>query len=152
MKCDFPALLTPGLHRLTLEDIHSLAVDPFPEDVRRARLYSRLAVWASELRSCGVSGTLWLDGSFLTAKPEPEDIDCILWNPDWTHAPNLTSEVRQQLERLLDKTSAKRGFGLDLYIEKPAESELIHRQAYWRGFFGYCHDQVTAKGLAEVGI
>ncbi len=152
MKLDFPPLLAPGMHKLTLSDLHTVAVSPFPSDVQRAELYQNLATWAASLTACGVSGTLWLDGSFLTEKPNPGDIDCIIWYPQWLSAEVATVANQQQVTRLLDKPTAKSLFGLDLYVETPDQPQLIHRQAYWRGFFGFCHDKVTAKGLAEVGI
>lgn len=151
-KQDFPALLAPGMHTLTLPGIHALAVAPFPGDARRGGLYDNLQKWTEALNACGVRGTLWLDGSFLTEKPGPSDIDCVLWSPNWLSPANVTPHSEQQVRRLLDKPTVKGLFDLDLYIEVPDQLQLIHRQAYWRGFFGFCHDRVTAKGLAEVNI
>ena len=149
-KPDFPALLGPGMHSLTLADIHVIAVASFPDNALRAGLYDNLIRWAGALSACGVNGTLWLDGSFLTEKPEPSDIDCVLWYPQWSSPEHHSAANELQLMRLLDKSSAKALFDLDLYVEVPDDQDLVHRQAYWRGFFGYCHDRVTAKGLAEV--
>jgi len=151
-KPDHPALLAPGMHSLTLAGLQALAVTPFPGDGRRARLYESLLTWIGGLNACGVGGTLWLDGSFLTEKPDPSDIDCVLWSPRWLSPEYATPENEQQVWRLLDKPSARALFDLDLYLERPDQDQLIHQQAYWRGFFGFCHDRVTAKGLAEVSI
>ncbi|MGN6118701.1 MAG: DUF6932 family protein [Rhodanobacter sp.] len=151
-KPDFPALLAPGIHNLTMPALHALAVAPFVGDVQRNDLYQRFTTWLGGLHACGVSGSLWLDGSFLTEKQGPSDIDCVLWYPDWTSPASATPANEQQVRHLLDKASARSLFGLDLYIEMPDPAELMHRQAYWRGLFGFCHDRVTAKGLAEVGV
>jgi hypothetical protein len=70
-KPDFPPLLQPGLHNITLLQVHALAVAPFDHDQRRHDLYQKLAAWVGALQALGVGGTLWLDGSFLTEKPEP---------------------------------------------------------------------------------
>lgn len=151
-KPDFPALLQPGMHSLTLQAVHALAVAPFPQDARRQDLHQKLVSWTGALQACGVGGTLWLDGSFLTEKFGPSDIDCVLWYPQWTSQASATPTNEQQVRCLLDKPTAKGLFDLDLYVEMPHQSQLIHRQAYWRGFFGFCHDRVTAKGVAEVSI
>ena len=151
-KLDFPALLKPGMHKLTMSGLQALAVDPFPGATQRAILYQSLMNWINVVTACGASGTLWLDGSFLTEKPDPGDIDCVLWYPRWSSPASATPANEHQIRSLLDKATAKSIYGLDLYIESPTQSELVHRQAYWRGFFGFCHDRVTAKGLAEVGI
>jgi len=151
-KPDFPALLVPGVHDLSLGDLHALAVAPFPEDRQRATLYQNLTNWTAALSAYGVGGTLWVDGSFLTEKPGPSDIDCVFWSPYWGPAARQSPADMQQVTQLLDGPTAKNLFGLDLYLEMPEADELLHRQAYWRGLFGFCHDRVTAKGLAEVRI
>ena len=151
-KPDFPALLEPGMHPLTLESPHELAVAPFPNDSRRAELYEKLRLWASALRASGVRGTLWLDGSFLTEKVGPSDIDCILWNPSWVDEKGATDQVKSEVLKLLDRASAGALFNLDFFMETPAPDRVFHREAYWRGILGFCHDRVTAKGFAEIGL
>lgn len=151
-KPDFPALLPPGLHPSTFPALHSMAVAPFESDATRTELYGRLMAWVASIQACGLGGTLWLDGSFLTEKPAPSDIDCVLWMPRWRSVADQTEENRRKLDKLLDKQLARANFGLDLYLELPPPETLIHRQAYWKGFFGYCHDGVTAKGFVEVAL
>lgn len=151
-KPDFPALLAPGMHPLTFQTLHDLAVSPFPTDERRADLYKKLCVWADALRAAGVRGTLWLDGSFLTEKQAPGDIDCILWSPSWSIEANATEEVKAKVSKLLDRASAGTLFGLDFFMETPAPDRVFHREAYWRGILGFCHDRVTAKGFAEITL
>jgi hypothetical protein len=144
-KPDHPALLQPGLHTLTLQQLHDLAVAPFPQDQRRCDLYGKLVAWMGAVKACGVSGTLWLDGSFLTEKPQPDDIDCVLWGT-MSQPPSAQA---QQLNMLLHKPTARSLYMLDVYV---APANDIHKEAYWKGLFGYCHDRVTAKGLAEVAL
>lgn len=151
-KPDFPALLAPGIHNFSMPALHALAVAPFAGDAQRNDLYQRFMAWVGALQACGVSGSLWLDGSFLTEKPGPSDIDCVLWYPHWVSAVSNTPANRQRLQRLCERVSARSQFGLDLYVEIPDAAKLIHRQAYWRGFLGFCHDRVTAKGFAEVSL
>lgn len=151
-KPDFPALLPPGMHSLTLQDLQSLAVARFPQDMQRYDLHHKLTAWAGALLACGVGGTLWLDGSFLTEKPSPEDVDCVLWNPHWVNAASATLANEQQVRHLLDHAAAKNLFRLDLYVEQPAPGVAFHREAYWRGVLGFGHDRMTAKGFAEVNL
>lgn len=151
-KSDFPALLAPGLHTLTLPQLHALAVAPFPLDARRQDLFDKLTTWAGAVHSAEARGILWLDGSFLTEKPGPDDIDCVLWSPVWATPTSATPANQQQLQRLLDQPTAKAIFGLDFYLEAPAPDMVFHREAYWRGVLGFAHDRVTAKGFAELHI
>jgi len=151
-KPDFPALLAPGLHTLTLPQLHALAVAPFPQDTRRQDLFDKLTTWAGAVRSAGARGILWLDGSFLTQKPQPNDIDCVLWSPEWATPNSATPANQQQLQRLLDRPTAKAIYGLDFYPERPSPDKVFHREAYWRGVLGFAHDRVTAKGFAKLHI
>lgn len=151
-KPDFPALLVPGLHTLTLPDLHALAVAPFPLDAQRQDLFHKLSTWAGAVQASGAGGILWLDGSFLTQKPAPDDIDCVLWNPSWSSPANATPANQQQLQHLLDRSVAETLYGLDFYVELPAPNMTFHREAYWRGVLGFAHDRITAKGFAELHI
>ncbi|WP_059844603.1 DUF6932 family protein [Burkholderia thailandensis] len=152
-KPDFPPLLQPGMHNMTIDELHALAVAPFGGDVRRQELYQNLTRWCGALQALGIAGTLWLDGSFLTEKPSPGDIDCVLWYPRWVNGLlNDTPALRQQVGNLLDKASAESIFGLDLYLEMPPPDGVFHQEAYWRGVLGFGHDRVTAKGFAEINL
>jgi len=152
IKPDFPALLAPGLHKFTMEGLYELAVLPFSGDARRAVLFQKFRQWESEVKASGIKGVMWLDGSFLNQKPGPDDIDCVIWQPKWADPVNDTAANRIALTRLFDYSSARTLYGLDLYFESPASDQLVHREAYWKGFFGYCHDRVTAKGFAELHV
>ena len=150
MKSDAPSLLQAGIHNVTSHKLKEIAVDAFPSDRRRAELFGKFLAWRDALRSCGVSGRLWLDGSFLTSKIGPGDIDLVLWCP--TFSGNLTVEQKSRISSLLDKATCRSTYELDLYFEQPEAEKLLHRQAYWKGWLGYCHDGVTAKGIAEVAL
>lgn len=64
-------LLPEGLHRATWEEV----VTRFGCTRRRSRLLAGLLEAATNLRDAGAR-YLWLDGSFTTAKPDPDDYDC----------------------------------------------------------------------------
>ena len=145
-KPDFPALLPPGIHTLSMQQLHDLAVAPFPTDQRRAQLFSNLTTWTGAVKACGIGGSLWLDGSYLTEKPAPDDIDLILW---WVQVQQVTPQAHQQLTQLLHKPTARSLYMLDVYVD---DGNDLNRQAYWKGMFGFCHDRVTAKGIAEVSL
>lgn len=149
-KPDFPALLQPGMHRLSIDQLRGLAVDPFPADLRRAELFRKFGIWTDSLTALGVCGTLWIDGSFLTQKENPGDIDCVLWNPFWRDPAAATPDDSNQVAQLLDHGVAEALYDLDFYLERTTPDQVFHREAYWRGILGYCHDRVTAKGFAEI--
>lgn len=151
-KPDFPALLPPGMHPISMQDLYNLAVLPFPGDSRRDDLFQKLSIWVNAMRAAGVCGQLWLDGSFLTEKVGPGDIDCVMWSPSWVDIALATASNRAQVSLLLDHDHAETLYDLDLYLETPAPDRIFHREAYWRGILGFCHNRVTAKGFAEITL
>ncbi len=68
-------LLPPGLHRATWDELCSR----FGGARRRERLLQGLLRVAMNLRDAGAVN-LWLDGSFVTNKPNPNDFDGV-WDP-----------------------------------------------------------------------
>lgn len=149
-KPDFPALLPPGMHSKSIQDLYDLAVAPFQGNAQREDLFRKFSAWSGSLRAEGVTGVIWIDGSFLTSKPNPSDIDCVVWSPGWGNPAAVTTNSQNTVMQLFDHATAESIFGLDLYVERPAADRVFHREAYWRGILGFCHDRITAKGFAEV--
>ncbi|ONM43132.1 hypothetical protein BXT89_14355 [Halopseudomonas pachastrellae] len=148
VKPDFPMLLQPGVQKLSMADLHALAVAPFTSQ-RRQDLFQLFTNWQNAIRQAGVSGALWVDGSYLTEKPDPGDIDCVLWQPQWTRNTPMTPADQQQIASLMDHNGVKAVYHLDLYVERVVD---FHRQAYWSGVLGFSHDRTTAKGFAEITL
>jgi hypothetical protein len=74
-KFDHPPLLAPGRHYKTLWDIKSLCVDDFPAYQRREHLYWILEEFVQSTLRHRIPCEIWIDGSFLTKKPQPSDLD-----------------------------------------------------------------------------
>jgi hypothetical protein len=76
-KFDHPPLLAPGRHFMTIVELRRLCVDPFtgPALSRRKMLYYGLEQLHQSLLVAKIPCQIIVDGSFLTAKPEPGDID-----------------------------------------------------------------------------
>lgn len=70
---DFTAqgMLPPGIHRATLEEVR----DKLGWGLRRRKLLDRLKPGLTLMKHCGID-RVYLDGSFVTEKDRPGDIDC----------------------------------------------------------------------------
>ena len=77
-KQEFPPLLPEGFHPKTLDELELLCVDGFDLSRTRQGIMEGLRRMAARLESGGVRGDLWVDGSFLTEKIDPEDVDIAL--------------------------------------------------------------------------
>lgn len=69
--------LPDGVHDCTVEELES-AFARFQESDRRVRLTGRLKEYLAEARASGIVVAVLIDGSYVTAKAEPDDIDLIV--------------------------------------------------------------------------
>ena len=70
-------LLPPGVHDCTMDEIEERFAR-FQRTNQRIRLFEKLVAYVKEARGTGLAVALLIDGSIVTAKDEPEDIDLIV--------------------------------------------------------------------------
>lgn len=78
IKPEFPPLLPQGFHPLTVDELHTLIVANFPLSQSRPELWANLLWLVDQLSSLQIKCKLWLDGSLLTEKVEPDDVDLVV--------------------------------------------------------------------------
>jgi Family of unknown function (DUF6932) len=69
--------LPEGIHEASLEELRE-RFGRFQRTDRRPALFVKLSVYLAEVRASGLVVAVIVDGSFVTAKDEPSDIDLIL--------------------------------------------------------------------------
>jgi len=131
-------LLPPGIHQLTLDQVHAL-FGQFQWSDRRPKLFQKLREFVQEVWKTGWQTEVLIDGSFvMAAVNRPEDIDIILVLPsNW----DFNAELRPFEYNLVSKVRTRRKFRFDVFAiraNSPEETNLID-------FF---HD-VNPKWLAE---
>ncbi len=138
-KQDYPPILADGLHQKTLGDIQVLCVDAFPRSVSRVRLVDGLSAMVDLLTTDGIRGNLWVDGSFVTQKVEPEDVDVVLEVPQAVFD-NATSVQKERLcwfasRQRADVTQKRLDYACDCYLfaNAPGDSDTLD---YWMRQFG----------------
>ena len=72
---EFPPLLPVGLHSMTVLELRHLCVCDFRLSQTRHRLMTGLERAIQRLLVTDIVGELWVDGSFLTCKIDPGDVD-----------------------------------------------------------------------------
>jgi len=100
--------LPPGMHTATLEEVEAV----FVTTPRRRRLFEGLRLAIQNLHTAGVR-RVFIDGSFVTTKVDPNDIDGC-W--EWTEKVHL--DLLEPV--LLDFTQARRAmrdkYGVDFFL------------------------------------
>ena len=153
-KQDFPSLLADGFHEGTLEKVQGLCVDALPFSASRVRLMAGLRAMVDLLTTDGIRGNLWIDGSFLTTKLEPNDVDVVLEVSEAM----IASATHFQKNRLkwfgskqpADRNHKLRDYTCDCYVfsDDPGSTRMRH---YWKGQFG-CDRSNNPKGIFVLQI
>jgi hypothetical protein len=74
-KPEFAPLLAPGRHTFTLPQLRDLCVEPFVGSPTREVLFRALSELFAALTAHEIPCDIWVDGSFLSEKHDPDDID-----------------------------------------------------------------------------
>lgn len=99
---EFPPLWPPGFHPASLEDVQSRCVDEIDLSTTRQKLMLDFRVVLDCLAASGITCEIWLDGSFVTAKINPSDIDFIAVVESRLYDEG-SAEVRAILDSLTDR-------------------------------------------------
>ncbi|MGK5512072.1 DUF6932 family protein [Brevibacillus formosus] len=135
--------LKPGIHPYTSDDFVLQFVEGFPNSNNRPNIYAGLVNFLSALKEVLAPHCVWLDGSYLTKKPEPNDIDLVVFyelhdiNDDEQRARVILDIIQNQSENFL----------CDAYFcFAPDPSVDPNTRNYWRGQFGFDRDD-QPKGI-----
>ena len=108
---------------------------------------------------CGiVEGEIWINGSFLTEKIDPADVDCCLMLPSRFYESG-TELQRETIDWLNSRANEpKRGFRCDIAAEIlfPEASPWHHlcepMREHWRSIFGRSVTNQQPKGIAVLRL
>ena len=111
--------LPDGIHDCTLEEATG-RLGAFHGSDRRPNLWAKFAEFLREVRECGLVEALLLDGSFVTAKPDPNDIDLILVV---SAEHDFSADLRPIEYNVLSQRSVRRRIGFDLLVARTGSEE-----------------------------
>lgn len=82
------------------EAIASEFVEPFTKSITRSATYKALQTYLIEVKTeLGIPLIIWMDGSFITKKPNPNDVDFVIF---------VDTDVFQQHQTAIQRFVAKR--------------------------------------------
>lgn len=103
-------VLPEGLYPCTMEEV-KMAFGKFRRSDRRPQLTERLMSFIQDAGNSGVVSAVVIDGSYITAKEEPSDIDLIVaLRPGL----DLTTEMRPMEYNIQSKPMVKKLYGFDV--------------------------------------
>lgn len=140
-------LISPGLHRMDMSDFKQQFVDNFTVSRTRTGIFNSFLMWKDNLIRNYRIHEIWVDGSFVTNKINPNDIDVIVYvyATDYLKLSKNWKSIR----------SAK---NIDAYMtlaiceenEKCVDPKeyyaFVNHRNYWRGQFGFDRND-NPKGI-----
>ena len=115
-------LLSGGIHDCSLEEIEA-RFGSFQGTDHRPRLWAAFRAFLGEIKAAGLGVTLLVNGSFVTAKPAPEDIDLILVLPT---GHDFSRDLSPAEYNVLSSQRVRRRHKLDLLVTR-ADSDQYRR-------------------------
>lgn len=146
-KPEYPPLFAPGFHDVEDGKLDELFVEPFPEPGVRKGLVENLRSLLAAVRATGIRAEVWLDGSFTTKKPDPADVDAVIYF-DPAEVQALDLEHQATLDELADTNRSKLKYRCDVYFVPNDRPEW---RSYWRGWFCFTRDE-EPKGIARMFV
>lgn len=103
-------VLPEGIHRCTVEECEN-TFGRFSRSDRRPRLTATLRRYVQDARDAGIAVAIVIDGSYVTEKAEPNDIDLILV---LRHDFDPSEELRPMEYNVQSKRTVRREYGIDV--------------------------------------
>jgi hypothetical protein len=138
-------LLPPGIYDCSLEEIGE-RFGTFQSTDRRPRLYEKLQVFLQQVRSTNLVIAVIVDGSFVTSKAVPNDIDLILVLPS-SH--DLRAELALMAYNVLSKRRVSRRYGFDILVARADAIEYTQSVEFFQQVRGQPH---LHKGVLRIGL
>jgi hypothetical protein len=135
-------LLPAGIHSATIAECEERFAQ-FDQSDRRIRLFENVRRLYEEVRKVPFIRQMFLVGSFVTAKSEPNDFDCLLV----IDGDQFPSELRPFEYRLVTRRAAAREFGGD--VVSVIDGSELHRR--YLAFFQTTRDGDPA-GIIELDL
>jgi hypothetical protein len=112
--------LPEGIYDCTMEEA-AQRFGVFQSSDRRPRLWARFTEFIRQLKGCGFVETIMVDGSFVTEKPNPSDIDLVLVV---TTRHDFSADLTPAHYNLLAQRRVRRRFGFDILVVKNGSENL----------------------------
>lgn len=148
-KKEYGPLFEKGFQEIGLWQLDVLFLEPFKGQEQRKYLIDRFVAFIHEFQFLGLEAEIWIDGSFTTHKPEPQDIDVLfLLNANDVNA--LNEKKASVFEELFVKREhIKARYSLDVYFIDINDEEEKNK---WILTYGFDSSNLNSKGIYKIKI
>jgi hypothetical protein len=140
---DENGLLPPGIYDCSLEEVEE-RFGTFQSTDRRYRIYEQLQAFLAEVRSTNLVVAVIINGSFVTSKHDPGDVDLILV---LSREHDFNAELRPFEYNVLSRRRVRKRYEIDVLI---AREDSLEYEEYTE-FFQQVRGQVEGrKGILRL--
>lgn len=146
--------MPPGEHDATADEVEARLVVPFSTSLTREAVYRGWRQRRVEIANLIAIESEWVDGSFVTAKRDPSDVDVVTF-VDGAAFDSLPENAKALLGQLFDTKLSKLAFRCDGYLvptrpaAHPGHRRVDGLRDYWRDTWTR-HRQGGQKGFLNV--
>jgi len=120
--------LLEGIYECTLDEAAE-RFGAFQSSDRRPRLWVRFIEFMRELKACEFLEAVLVNGSFVSGKPDPNDIDLVLVV---AAAHDFSRDLAPVQSNLLAQQRVRRRFGFDIVVVKKGSDNLEQAVAFFQ--------------------
>ena len=142
-------LLRPGSSEYKLEEIEKIFVKEFSESQTRSNIYNGFLIWLKHLLNICIPNEIWLDGSFVTNKINPNDLDLVCFIEINDYVNNTTEINRLRQLGLQNHCDVYMAFSPNPLLPPKLIGEFTNKRNYWRGQFGFDRED-NPKGRIKI--
>ncbi|KAF0250043.1 MAG: hypothetical protein FD167_554 [bacterium] len=149
MKTEYPSIIPIGITKMRLDEFEEWVKTSFKDSEYRQNLLNYFKEVIKKIQVFRFSFEVWVDGSYLTEKPEPDDIDLLIIIS--RRLVNKLSQDRQdelynKYFSIEGKSNIKHLYKCDInFMYKEDEK----RRTFWLDLFGYSRDK-KPKGIISI--
>lgn len=120
--------LPEGIHDCAIEEAQA-RFGVFQDSDRRPQLWVKLLEFLREVSSSGIVEAVLIDGSFVSGKPAPNDIDLILVV---SAAHDFSADLTPVEYNVLSKRRVVRRYGFDVLVARAGSEEYRRYAAFFQ--------------------
>lgn len=146
--------LNPGVHNYSVLNFKQEFVENFVDSQSRKEIFEKFEGWFADLIELCVPSSIWLDGSYLTSKENPNDLDMVIfYKPEDLGENEQVIAAVQKIISESDENRCDAYFCLDLSDFSPQDKSMFGQQqimtTYWLGQFTFDRAR-RPKGIIEI--
>ncbi len=143
-------LIEPGIHSMDMTEFYDTFVAQFTTSQRRQIIFNNLIDFIKSISHSYKIYEIWIDGSYVTQKINPNDVDIVIFFPleDFIQVSKVWSSLRNAIN--IDSYSAVAVTEETLNKLSPKDQIQAHNNRnYWKGQFGFDR-QDQPKGIINI--